>query len=479
MRQILLGLTLFLSFLLFFQLTSCKKNQFITSAGAGLSFEVDTLTFDTVFTGLGNATRRFKVYNPHPQPILLNNVRLAGGQYSDYKINIDGFTGHTSSNIEIPPKDSIYIFAKVYIDPNNGDAIREDSILFETDGGGSQRVVLHAYGWNANYIGQVGYQTTFFSDTTLTPGRPYIFMGIVRFVNACLTIQGGTQIYMFGGPSTQPGGRAAILIDSNACIKSNVGGDLNNPVELKTHRLEADYQNITFHHQGIILATYSRDNQIHGTIIRNAVDGIQVQARSINSSPKLEIRKSFIYNVDRAGIIGLNADIDAYNTIIANSNQYNFVGIYGGEYDFTHCTFANLGSALVSRSEPIISARDYLVEDDIVFQNDTTNHTIFTNCIIYGTKREEVEFLLADNNPLYDFELNHTLVKADTFSQGIGPNCIRNQDPLFVDEDEFIFEIDSSGSPAKDAGRSTSTFTDALGRIRNTSSPTLGAYEWQ
>lgn len=66
-----------------FQLTACKKDQFITTSGAGLEFSLDTLTFDTVFTNLGTATRRFKVYNPHNQIIRINNVFLGGGEPSD------------------------------------------------------------------------------------------------------------------------------------------------------------------------------------------------------------------------------------------------------------------------------------------------------------------------------------------------------------------------------------------------------------
>ncbi len=468
-------------FLLLIHLGACKKNTFITDNGAGLVFELDTLTFDTVFTNLGNATRRFKVYNPHKQPIKIESVWLGGGNSSDYNLNIDGYTGHSTSNIEVPAGDSIYIFANVFIDPNNGDAIREDSVMFQTIGGGTQRVILHAYGWNANYVGQVGYQTTFFGDTTLIPGKPYIFMGYVRFVDACITILGGTEIFMFGGPSTIPGGRAAIIIDSNACIKSNVNGFLDNPVEIKTHRLEPDYQLITFHHQGIILRNNSRDNQIYGTIIRNGVDGIQVEGQSVNANPKLEIKNSYIYNVDRSGILAVDGDIDAENLIIANSNQYNIVTIYGGTYDFRHCTFANVGAGLVSRSEPILSFRDYYVDgNQVVYVNSNPSHAYFTNSIIYGTKREEVEFLFANgSNNDYPFSFDHCLMKVDTFEQNILSTCIKNQNPLFVDEDEFIYEIDSSGSPAKGNAKPIGVLRDALRRNRGVNTPSIGAYEVQ
>ena len=495
----------FLKYLLFFalsyfifQLTACKKDQFITASGAGLEFSLDTLTFDTVFTNLGSATRRFKVYNPHDQIIRINNVRLAGGEPSDFNVNIDGFTGTSSSDIEIPAKDSIYIFANVFIDPNDGDAIRMDSILFETDGGGTQKVILYAYGWNAIYSGRVGYIRTY-SDTsvTLTNAQPHIFMGITAFENnSCLTIQGGAEIFMFGGPTSRPGERAMIYIGDNSCIRSNVGGDLNNPVVIKSHRLEEDYQLIPFHHNGIVLSARSRDNIIHGTIIRNAVDGITVDSFSVNGSPKLELKNSKIYNVDRSAVLARGSYVTMSNTILANSNQFNFIGIRGGAYNFRNCTFINVGAGLVSRNEAVLSFRDF----EVLFDNNGNEYVeelqgeaYFTNCIIYGNKNEEVEMLSANDPPAdFYYEFNNCLMKIDTFSQNM-INCVTNQDPLFVDEDYFDYQIDSTSSPANNAGLPATTnmpsswrifpglpsiggpFNDALGRQRKTT-PAIGAY---
>lgn len=486
-----------LSYLLF-QLTACKKDQFITTSGAGLEFSMDTLTFDTVFTNLGSATRRFKVYNPHDQIIRINNVYLGGGEPSDFNVNIDGFTGVASSNVEIPAKDSIYIFANVFIDPNNGDAIRKDSILFETDGGGTQKVILYAYGWNANYEGQVGFIRTFTDTTvTLTNTRPYIFMGINAFEdNSCLIINPGVEIYMFGGPTSRPGERATIYIGDNSCIRSNVGGDLNNPVVIKTHRLEEDYQLIPFHHNGIRLGPGSRDNIIHGTIIRNAVDGIFIDSFTVNGSPKLDLKNSKIYNVDRSCVLARGSYITMTNTVLANSNQYNFIGIRGGAYNFRNCTFINVGAGLVSRSEAVVSLRDY----EIVIDADgneipvkSQGEAYFTNCIIYGSKNEEIEILPLNDPPVdFYYEFNNCLMKVDTFSQNM-INCVTNQDPLFLDEDNFDYKIDSVGSPANNVGLPSTTsvpsswrvipglpgltgpFNDIINQQRETT-PAIGAY---
>ena len=487
-RNVFKSFLLIVGSLLLLQIMACQKDQFITSSGAGLQFSTDTLAFDTVFTNLGNATRRFKVYNPHDQIIRINRAYLAGGSQSDFKINIDGAVGPNAADIEIPAKDSIYIFATVFIDPNNGDAFRTDSIMFETDGGGLQRVVLDAYGWNATYIEN----TVFKNQTvTLTTVRPYIFRGIVAFdSSSCLIIPSGVEIYMYGGPYSRFQDRGMIYIGHNSCIRSNVGGNLNNPVEIKTHRLEEDYQAIPFHHSGIVLSKTSKDNIIHGTIIRNAVDGIFADSFSTNGTYKVEINNCKIFNTERAGVLARGSHIKMTNTVIANSNQYCFIGLRGGQYNVRHCTFINVGTGLVSRSEAVLSLRDYEIQ--IINNTETAVYDVhpsesyFTNCIIYGNKNEEVEVLTVPNSVApqgFSYEFTNCLMKLDTFSQNL-TNCLSNQDPLFVDEDNYDYQIDSTGSPANNAGTPASipfgTFAgpgqDIIGQSRHPNTPAIGAY---
>ncbi len=471
-----------LACILMIQFNSCQKDKFITTAGAALEFSMDTLTFDTVFTDMGSATRRCKVYNPHDQKIMIKNVYLGGGDLSDYNINIDGSGGTSSSDIEVPAGDSIYLFASVFIDPNNGDAIRLDSIMFETERGGTQKVILYAYGWNAEYIGLVGYQRTF-SDTTLilNNNKPYVFSGIIAIENnSCIVIPGGTEIYMFGGPTSRPGDRAKLYIGHESCIRSNVGGNLNNPVEFKTHRLEEDYQLIPFHHDGIHLGKTSKNNIIHGTVIRNAVDGIRIDSLSVNSNPKLELHNSMIYNVDRSAILGIQGQAAVSNTVVANSNQYGFVGIKGGEYDFRHCTFVNYGTDLVRRSEAVLSCRNYIADPITKIPDPAAGNVNFTNCIIYGNQSEETEVSVVQSSMPYSYSFNHCLMKVDTFSHNMD-FCILNKDPLFEDFSNYNYNIIDANSPAKDAGKSISStilFYDIMGKPRNPVNPDVGAFEF-
>lgn len=465
---------------LLFVFSACQKDNFITTSGADLVFSLDTLSFDTVFTDLGTATRRFKVFNPHNRAIQVSSIRLAGGTQSDFRLNIDGSTGPRAENIEIAGGDSIYIFANVRIDPNDGDALRYDSILFETNGS-LQKVILEAYGWNAIYIGQQGYLTRYTqSQYTFNDQQPYILFGIVAFdTNSVVQIEPAAQIFMHGGPRSQPGDRAQLYIGYQSSLKCGLGGDLNNPVEFKTHRLEEDYQEIPFQHDGIVLSRYSRDNQIENTIIRNANIGITVDSLSINANPKLQLKNTLIYNTDQANIAAIEGSIYAENSLFANSNNYGGLFIRGGDLEFAHCSFVNFSTnVFIGRNESVLNVRDYQVtrnsanEEIILLSNGRAQ---FNNCIIYGNTREEIVVDKADPRTVLDFGFNHCLVRVDTFAQRLN-NCLINQPPTFVDPQNYDYRLEAN-SPGINIGSPIGIFSDALGTPRD-AQPDAGAYEF-
>src|SRR5687768_14774401 len=99
-------------------LYSCKKDSFITSADAEVSISADEIKFDTVFTTAGSITQSFKIINENDQKLRLSSIKLMGGANSYFKINADGFTGPSVSNIEIEANDSVYVFVSVSIDQN-------------------------------------------------------------------------------------------------------------------------------------------------------------------------------------------------------------------------------------------------------------------------------------------------------------------------------------------------------------------------
>ncbi len=69
---------------------SCKKDEILTDPSAKLDFSVDTIMFDTVFTTIGTTTQALIIYNDNSQPLMISSVRLAGGNASPYRLNLDG-----------------------------------------------------------------------------------------------------------------------------------------------------------------------------------------------------------------------------------------------------------------------------------------------------------------------------------------------------------------------------------------------------
>ncbi|MEC9221947.1 MAG: hypothetical protein VYD24_05525, partial [Bacteroidota bacterium] len=101
-------------------LWSCKPDDNVLESDVqSLQFSADTLTFDTVFTTIGSVTRWITIYNPTSRDMMLDEIRLVDQANGVFRLNIDGIPGNQASNVLIPSKDSIYIFAEVTVDPNN------------------------------------------------------------------------------------------------------------------------------------------------------------------------------------------------------------------------------------------------------------------------------------------------------------------------------------------------------------------------
>lgn len=141
------------SFLFVLAVSSCKKDDLLTDSSAKLEFSADTIIFDTIFSSLGSTTKQLKIYNRNSRPINVSSIRLATGNSSPYRLNVDGIPGKSFSNVEVAGKDSLFIFVEVTIDPNSSltPYLVMDSIVFETNGN-IQDVDLVAFGQNARFI---------------------------------------------------------------------------------------------------------------------------------------------------------------------------------------------------------------------------------------------------------------------------------------------------------------------------------------
>ena len=132
---------------------SCRKDEITTNPNSKLNFSTDTLLFDTVFTTLSSTTKRLKIYNRNSDKIIISSISIEKGANSQFRINVDGVSGNSHTNVEIDGNDSLFIFLEVTIDPNSilSPFVVDDKIIFNTNGN-KQSVQLLAWGQNAHYF---------------------------------------------------------------------------------------------------------------------------------------------------------------------------------------------------------------------------------------------------------------------------------------------------------------------------------------
>jgi hypothetical protein len=163
----------------------------MSSPDAQLQFSLDTITFDTIFTTIGSTTQRFTVRNPYEEDVLISRVRLGGGDFSNFRLNVNGIVGNEIYDLEVAARDSIYIFVEVTIDPNgeNLPMVVQDSIEFTTNTN-FQDVKLIAYGQDFTLI-----KGEMLETQTWTAEKPYLVYDYAYVDStSTLTIEPGARV---------------------------------------------------------------------------------------------------------------------------------------------------------------------------------------------------------------------------------------------------------------------------------------------
>lgn len=473
----------FVIIILFFAfIYSCSDKDNFDSSGTMLTFSNDTITFDTVFTGIGSATKRFKVYNKSNKKIRINSIGLAKGMDSKFHLNVDGVSANTVYSVDIPSDDSIYIFVEVFIDPSIDDLIEKDSIVFHQNNY-IQDVKTIAFGQNVNLInGQI------IETKTWTNEKPYlIYNSAMVDTLEQLTIAEGTKIYIHAG--------ASLFVKGSL----HVNGSFEEPVIFQGDRLEPFYDDKpgqwgaytilenggTYVFGGIHFLQGSFNNTINFAEIKNANQGIQVDS-AIDASPALTISNTKISNMNMAGIYAQNSRILGYNLVINNCGTHAIALTLGGWYEFYHTTIANY-TPYSSRSTASVALNNYYTYNNQNYTYDL-EQALFVNSIIYGDGGEDQNEIVVDidEEKLFNYHFKNCMVKLnddfDISNNTYFSNIIKNPEegPRFVSEDEYNFELDTL-SPAIDQGDITvgNLYPLDLNQFGRTldEAPDLGAYE--
>lgn len=480
MRRISLSFILLFSFLSFV-FTACKKQKWLTEGGE-ITFSVDTLMFDTVFTAQGSSTRSLKLFNPHKNGVHISSVRLAGGKSSPFRLNVNGFSGSQIDDVDIAGNDSLWVFAAVTIDPTNEDnpfLITDDLVV--TLNGQDFSIPVIAFGQNAYYIVDSVLETqTWHAD------KPYVVLhNALVDEGATLTIEPGARVYM------HQDSRLFVL----GSLKVN--GTLGDSVVFQGDRIDrnvyvGDYRDVPGEWGGIYFDKKSYNNTIDYAIIKNGGAVTQLNGQALlgatiqlnedsvrNGVPKLTIRNSMIHHSQGYGIVTFNSSLYAENCLIATCGAENVALFQGGDYKIYDCTIATYGGDFIDHSQNVsMGILNYYPISQSQYIGDDLKADI-RGCIIYGSLSDE---LVVDkkNDFAADIQMQHCLIKSETGLPEFvdATNNILNQDPVFKAYDKTDFHLEES-SPAIGNGIAIPGITMDLDGISRPVSPSIGCYEYQ
>ena len=399
-----------------------------TSPSLRLSFSTDTVLFDTVFTTIGSSSRSFKVYNRNNYRVNISDIHLAGAAASPFRINLDGQSGNSFSNIDIDAHDSIFVFVRVTINPNdqNSPFIRQDSLLF-TINGNHQSMDLVAWGQNANYIVANTYQPGLppykiiagkNQTVTWTADKPYIIYGYgVVDSTAKLIIEAGAHIYFHKG--------SGLWIYKSGTLKVN--GTKDNRVLFSGDRPELYYADIPGQWDRIWINESNTDNEINFAIIQNGFTGIQAETLDKPGTGKLIINNTVINNMTGYGLLTKQYTVQAANLLIYDAGIQSLYLSAGGSYDFRHCSFSDFWNKS-GRSKPSVKLSNYYLYDDAagnphVMKGNLTK-AYFGNCQITGNKNEELVFEIDQLAGTFNYMFDHCAVQTLATTDALHYNAL-------------------------------------------------------
>ncbi|MDP2423300.1 MAG: hypothetical protein U1C46_09280 [Bacteroidales bacterium] len=425
--------------------TSCSKlDNFSNDPAVKLEFSADTVLFDTVFTTLGTATRVLTVYNTEKQWLKISSIRLARGESSPFRLNIDGVATLNAKDIELAPKDSLYIFIRATIDPNNqsGMMIETDSILFSVNSN-LQDVKLVAWGEDAHFYTNA----VVASNYVMRNDKPHVIYGYMAVDSSfTLTITQGARLYFHHN--------SFLLVYRDATLK--VFGTQDEPVIFQGDRTEFYFRDLPgqWGHKDAGTCIYfypgSINNEMHYTVIKNGVVGIQADTIGNSTAPTLRLYNSQIRNMLGIGLLARGTHIEAANLVIANCGSNALAILYGGNYDFRHLTIGNYWTRTARQSPSLFINNYYYYQNQQIARNLVNAY--FGNCIVYGNLNEEIE-LDKSSLAIFNYNFDYCFVRTarNIETNPLFVNCTRNVDPKFIETQVHNLEPDTL-SPVIDKG---------------------------
>ena len=431
---------IFLIFSVIFGLavSSCISDDITDSPSAVLSFSTDTVSFGTIFTDLNTPTARLQVFNRNNKGIIISSIKFKNPD-TPFRLNVDGVSASSFSDVEIRSNDSIYIFMECFIDPDDSREPQRhsDRLEFITNGV-TQEVEVEAWAWNVTRL----YSFTVEEDMTFTAERPYVIFDTLKVLpDVTLKIQPGAWLLFHDKAAMKIHGTLLALGETDKFIR--MSGD-----RLDDILPDVAYDQLAGQWGGIDIAPESFGNRFEFVNMRSTVTGLRVDSCGDLSKNKLTLVNSWLHNSQENVLSSEYAVVDAFGCCFSEAAG-NVVKLIGGKHNFVQCTISNaylfssyflpnlyLGHCMPEEGEenpqPLMSAS-------------------FENGIVWGVIGSPLDPGDLIGSDVY---MRNMLFKANGSDDENFINCIWNEDPLFytIREDYFFDYRLQPDSPAIGAG---------------------------
>ncbi|MCM1110236.1 MAG: hypothetical protein NC336_03415 [Clostridium sp.] len=450
-------------------LTSCIEDEVSTSPADQPVFSTDTLRLGQYFTGEPTPTQRFLVYNRHAKVMNISRIAFADADQRVFRINVDGQSGSTFSNIEIRPNDSIFVMVESTLPVNGswGTTAVSSRLDFETNGVRSS-VVITAKGEDIERLRGA----TVAEDTRWEGDHPrQILDSLVVAEGATLTLGPGVRLYFHD--------KSFLRVDGT--LRSE--GTPSAPVDLGGDRRGDVISGVSFdlmdsQWEGVLFSPTSRDNRLDCTTIRNTLSGVVVDTAAAPapslSRPVLTLRNCRLRNSAGYALAAFGSSVDAVGCEIADAAN-GVLYLDGGDHSFVNCTFANyyLFSALRGPAITLSTLRDSGEAEPLL----APMRARFVNSIVYGNGADLSEADLAGTEVVFD----HCLLKSAGSDDDNFVATLWDTDPMYYTErSEYIFDYRLRPESPAIAASDPATFPggeDFYGTPRKPGGA-LGAYEF-
>lgn len=458
---------------------SCSDDDDFSSSPADrLTFPVDTLSMDTVFSRVPTSTRTFWVYNRSGSGLRIANVRLENGNQTGFRTNVDGSylspeMGYQANGLELRKGDSLRVFVELTSALTNkkDPQLVQDNLVFTLESGVRQSVNLRAMSWDAKVFRSLVVS----NDTTITAEKPIIvYGGITIKEGAMLTIAAGTTLYFHSGAGLDVHGRLVTK------------GTASENVVLRGDRLDRifdylSYDEVSGQWNGLRFASTSSDNVVEYTDLHGAMDGIVCDSTELDKQT-LTLRNSIIHNCQGYGLRAVNAAVTAENCQFTNSLN-DCVSLVGGRVDLNNCTLAQF--------YPFDSERGVALSFTNKYGDKTLPLTGLNvrNSIITGYA-DDVLMGDKDDNDTFEYLFDHCIIRtpADSTDEKFVNVAFEDVDDdekygekhfakVDIDKQKYDFHLSDRSAAIGFADKTTATMTDRDGTSRD-ESPDAGCYEY-